>query len=111
MTKAKSFETAFMKHLPAAQRRHVLATMQQTLRRDTTLGEIVDAAADLDWGDAMNELTLADLAKALLSGEARLRADAIDEDAEAVFGDDVIEERVTASPPAAKKKPAAKKRR
>ena len=40
MTKAKSFETAFMKHLPAAQRRHVLATMQQTLRRDTTLGEI-----------------------------------------------------------------------
>ena len=58
--------------------------MQQTLRRDTTLGEIVDAATELNWGDAMNELTLADLAKALLSGEARLRADAIDEDAEAV---------------------------
>ena len=59
----KDFERAFNKHLPAAQRRHVLATMQQTLKRETTLGEVVDAAAALGWGDAMNELTLSDLAE------------------------------------------------
>ena len=118
MAKApKKFETAYREHLTDAQRRHVLETMQRTLQRETTLGEIVDAAAELGWGDAMNELTLSDLARSLLDGEARLRADAIDEDAEAVFGDDVIEERVTATPPArakkktaAKKKPAAKKK-
>ncbi len=47
----------------------MLDTIAHELTPDTTLGDIVDAAHDLGWGDNLGELNLADLALALF-GEA-----------------------------------------
>ncbi len=47
----------------------MLDTIARELTPETTLGDIVDAAQDLGWGDSLGELRLADLAGALL-GEA-----------------------------------------
>jgi hypothetical protein len=72
-----SFEHTYKKHLANEQRREVMSTLRATLRRDTTLGEVVDAANKVGWAEAMGELTLADLANALVSEDdatARPRA-------------------------------------
>jgi hypothetical protein len=61
-----TFERAFKRHLVPEQRREVLDTLRATLRRETTLGELVDAADELGWGEAMGDLRLSDLADALL---------------------------------------------
>lgn len=66
-----SFEQTFKKHLASEQRREVMSTLRATLRRDTTLGEVVDAATKVGWSEAMGELTLADLANALLDERSR----------------------------------------
>jgi hypothetical protein len=63
-----NFEQSYKKHLGPAQRREILDTLRATLKRDTTLGEIVDAAAELGWGEAMGDLRLSDLAESLLAG-------------------------------------------
>ncbi len=65
----RGFEQAFRSNLLPAQRREILATLRATLKRETTLGQIIDAAESLGWGEAMGDLRLADLARSLLLGE------------------------------------------
>ncbi len=60
------FDDALRRHLAPAQTRAVLEVIASDLDPDTTLGEVIDAAEDLGWGDAMGEICLADLAGALL---------------------------------------------
>ena len=63
---ASGFDDSFRRHLAVEQRRAVLDTIARELTPETTLGDIVDAAQDLGWGDSLGELRLADLAGALL---------------------------------------------
>lgn len=69
------FDDSFRRHLAVEQRRAVLDTIARELAPDTTLGDIVDAAQDLGWAENLGELSLADLALALL-GEAPASAPA-----------------------------------
>lgn len=64
------FEDSYRRHLLVEQRKAVLETIAHELSPTTTLGDIVDAAHELGWGDAMGELSLGDFAEALLGGEA-----------------------------------------
>ncbi len=63
---ASGFDDSFRRHLAVEQRRAVLDTIARELTPDTTLGDIVDAAQDLGWAENLGELSLADLALALL---------------------------------------------
>jgi hypothetical protein len=63
------FEDSYRRHLVVEQRKAVLETIARELSPTTTLGDIVDAAQELGWGDAMGELSLGDFAEALLGGE------------------------------------------
>lgn len=64
------FEDSYRRHLVVEQRKAVLETIARELNPGTTLGDIVDAAQELGWGDAMGELSLGEFAEALLGGEA-----------------------------------------
>lgn len=64
------FEDSYRRHLVVEQRKAVLETIARELNPATTLGDIVDAAQELGWGDAMGELSLGEFAEALLGGEA-----------------------------------------
>ena len=75
---ATGFEESYRRHLVLEQRRAVLETIARELNPATTLGDIVDAAQELGWGDAMGELNLGDLAVALL-GESDTGAPARDD--------------------------------
>lgn len=61
------FESSFRRHLDAEQRRAVLEAIGESINPDSTLGEVVDAAAALGWSEQMGGLSLADLADALLA--------------------------------------------
>ncbi len=83
------FESSFQQHLDAEQRRAVLEAIGASISPDSTLGEILDAAEALGWSEKMGELSLADLAEALLAPEgggtspkleARDDANALDDD-------------------------------
>ncbi|MDC0722217.1 hypothetical protein [Nannocystis bainbridge] len=64
------FEDSYRRHLVVEQRKAVLETIARELNpTTTTLGDIVDAAQELGWGDAMGELSLGEFAEALLGGE------------------------------------------
>lgn len=63
---APGFEESYRRHLALEQRKAVLETIARELDPETTLGDIVDAAQELGWGDAMGDLNLGDLAVALL---------------------------------------------
>ncbi len=63
------FEVSYRRHLAVEQRRAVLDALARSFAPDATVGEIVDAAAALGWAD-LGELSLSDLADALLSPEA-----------------------------------------
>lgn len=66
----------------------MLDTIARELEPETTLGDIVDAAQDLGWGDSLGELRLSDLASALLGeGQASPREPA---SREAPFRDALI---------------------
>ncbi len=66
----------------------MLDTIARELTPETTLGDIVDAAQDLGWGDSLGELRLSDLASALLGeGQAPPREPA---SREAPFRDALI---------------------
>ncbi len=72
------FEDSYRRHLVIEQRKAVLETIARELNPATTLGDIVDAAQELGWGDAMGELNLGDLALALF-GESAVVAPAGDD--------------------------------
>lgn len=122
------FEDSYRRHLVVEQRKAVLETIARELNPATTLGDIVDAAQELGWGDAMGELSLGEFAEALLGGEVvaaapaaapKIVADA-DEDedqdegelfAEEPEDDDDLsetEEDVAPPPPVAKASPRGK---
>jgi hypothetical protein len=101
-----SFEHSFKKHLVPEQRREILETLRATLKRETTLGEIVDAADELGWSDAMGELRLSDLAGALVSRQPDdVELDTDEDDAP----QEPVELAVAANKRAGKKKATKKK--
>ena len=65
MAGQRNFEDAYQDHLKLEQRREVLETLREALERSTTLGEVIDAAETVGWGEAMGDLRLSDLANAL----------------------------------------------
>jgi hypothetical protein len=64
------FERTFERHLIVQQRRAVLDALASKIDPDATVGEVLDAAESLGWSDHMGELSLSDLADALLSDGA-----------------------------------------
>jgi hypothetical protein len=60
------FEASYRRHLAAEQRRAVLDALAQSFDDESTVGQIVDAAAALGYV-GLGDLSLADLADALLS--------------------------------------------
>ncbi len=64
------FESSFRQHLDTEQRRAVLEAIGANIHPDSTLGEVLDAAQALGWSEQMADLSLADLADALLAPEA-----------------------------------------
>jgi hypothetical protein len=63
---ATGFEDSYRRYLVPEQRKAVLETIARELSPTTTLGDIVDAAQELGWGDAIGEMNLGELAQALL---------------------------------------------
>lgn len=63
------FESTYRRHLVVEQRRAVLEALAERLGPSVTMGDVLDAAEGLGWGDPMGDLTLADLAAALLDSE------------------------------------------
>lgn len=78
------FESSLQQHLDTEQRRAVLEAIGGSINPDSTLGEIIDAAEALGWSEKMGDLSLADLAEALLApnGESATvsEAAAVDDD-------------------------------
>ncbi|HEY8378095.1 MAG TPA: hypothetical protein VIK91_16475 [Nannocystis sp.] len=113
------FEDSYRRHLPIEQRKAVLETIARELSPSTTLGDIVDAAQELGWGDEIGEVSLGDFAQVLLGGEAAASAEAPAEAPEAAEdGDDVTEHEADfaepepePAPAPARKTKAAKKAR
>lgn len=60
------FQQAYRINLLPAQRREVLRALRESLDPETTLGEIVDAAESLGWGEPFGDMSLAELASALV---------------------------------------------
>ena len=96
----RGFEASFRRHLALEQRRAVLDALADKIDPGTTIGQIVDIATALGWGDGVGGLSLADLADALLTGDASDAAVATEAD------DDVVEPAEPA-PRGRKGKPAA----
>ena len=91
---ASGFDDSFRRHLAVEQRRAVLDTIARELTPDTTLGDIVDAAQDLGWAENLGELSLAELALALLgeapaTATARAPAPQVDEDEDDAADDEI----------------------
>ncbi|MFV8749065.1 hypothetical protein ACNOYE_00785 [Nannocystaceae bacterium ST9] len=72
------FQQSYRRHLLAEQRREVLRALRESLDPGTTLGEIVDAAEALGWGEPFGDMSLAEIAEGLLSGKP-MPADELDE--------------------------------
>ncbi len=105
------FEDRVGRRLMIEQRRAVLDALRDDIDDSHTVGEIYDAAASLGWAGPLGELSLADLAGALLTAKGSTNArplatDAVDEDA--VDEDEVDEDEVVDVAPA-KRKVATKK--
>jgi hypothetical protein len=77
-----AFEPHYRRHLAVELRKAVLEVLASKLDGESTVGEIVDAANALGWSEGVGELTLGDLADALLTahgesdGAARTDANA-----------------------------------
>ncbi|MEX1363525.1 MAG: hypothetical protein AB1Z98_10385 [Nannocystaceae bacterium] len=69
------FDSSYRRYLDAEQRRAVLEAIGGTINPDSTLGEVIDAAEALGWSEQMGDLSLADLADALLAPEAEAEDD------------------------------------
>jgi hypothetical protein len=61
------FEQSFHRNLPAEERRAILTAIANKVDADTTVGRVIDAAEELGWGDKLGQLSLAELAAALLA--------------------------------------------
>ena len=72
-----AFPRSYQRHLVAEQRKAVLAALRERIGPEHTVGEVLDAAEALGWSEPMGELSLADLAEALLAplGDAASPAD------------------------------------
>ena len=91
------FVPQFERLLGVQQQRTMLATIGRALPSETTLGEIIDAAATLGWSQGVGELRLVDLAEALL------REPAADDDAQSITASNDEPVAVVAEAPARKK--------
>lgn len=113
------FERTFERNLVVEQRKAVLNALASRIDPDATLGEVLDAAEALGWSDNMGDLSLADLAEALLDEGEGAQGDETDEgepDAEGDLEQDEDEEEIehvarpSATKKTSKKKAAAKKK-
>lgn len=62
-----AFPRSYQRHLVTEQRKAVLAALRDRIGPEHTVGEVLDAAEALGWAEPMGELSLADLAEALLT--------------------------------------------
>jgi hypothetical protein len=110
------FERTFERHLIVQQRRAVLDALASKIDPDATVGEVLDAAESLGWSEHMGELSLSDLADALLSDgnadeEEMQTSEPKDDTDEAQTDEDEDEDEDVEAPTRGKKtsKKAAKK--
>ncbi len=68
VSRTSHYNDYFRSNLPREQRRAVLEVLAEELGPETTMGEVIDAAYDIGWGEALGELNLADFAEVLLRG-------------------------------------------
>ncbi|MCB9565864.1 MAG: histone H1-like repetitive region-containing protein [Myxococcales bacterium] len=66
------FDDFYRQRLGAEQRRAVLEVLANELDPETTIGEVIDAAEDIGWGDELGELCLAELAGVLVPDALRV---------------------------------------
>jgi hypothetical protein len=78
----RGFESNFRRHLVVEQRRAVLEALAKKLGPDVTMGDVLDAADGLGWAEPMGDLTLADLAEALLRPQPGGRPVAVEPEVE-----------------------------
>jgi hypothetical protein len=113
------FEASYRRHLATEQRRAVLDALAQSFDDESTVGQIVDAAAALGYL-GLGDLSLADLADALLTDARASQGEAAgadqespaddDDDAEDGTDDDEEDdEEVEAPAPRGRGRPAASK--
>jgi outer membrane biosynthesis protein TonB len=62
-----AFPRSYQRHLVTEQRKAVLAALRDRIGPEHTVGEVLDAAEALGWAEPMGDLSLADLAAALLT--------------------------------------------
>jgi len=84
VSRTSHYDDYFRSHLPKEQRRAVLEVLAEELDPGTTMGEVLDAAADIGWGEAFGELNLAELAEVLVAGAPELIAKEQAEEVEVV---------------------------
>lgn len=65
----RSFDQAYLTHLPIEQRKNVLRAIRDQLDPETTVGDVVDAAESLGFSEELGEVMLLQLAKTLLGIE------------------------------------------
>lgn len=65
----RSFDQAYLRHLPIEQRKTFLRAIRDQLDPETTVGEVVDAAKSLGFAEELGEVMLLQLAKTLLGLE------------------------------------------
>ncbi|MEM6296425.1 MAG: hypothetical protein AAGA54_34480 [Myxococcota bacterium] len=98
----QQFQSAFRRLLLPEQRRSVLEALSSSIPQDATVGDLVDAARALGWSDPLGELTLQDLADALLH-----EPDEVDDEAGLIEDTTEVEDTVELGPPPSAK-PAKK---
>ena len=104
VSRTSHYDDYFRSHLPKEQRRAVLEVLAEELDPGTTMGEVLDAAADIGWGEAFGELNLAELAEVLVAAPELLAKErpeivgvvAADEDEDEVEDEDEDEDEVEA---------------
>lgn len=77
-----AFPRSYQRHLVTEQRKAVLAALRDRIGPEHTVGEVLDAAEALGWAEPMGDLSLADLAAALLTPVGEGSSAATDEEAE-----------------------------
>jgi len=89
----QGFESSYRRHLAVEQRRAILEAIAETLDPEATVGDVLDAAERLGWGDQIGAFSLAEIAAAMTPHDARpALEDDLDEPAEDELAEDELAE-------------------
>lgn len=75
----QGFESSYRRHLAVEQRRAILEAIAETLDPEATVGDVLDAAERLGWGDQIGAFSLAEIATAMAMRDDRPTSEDEDE--------------------------------